>query len=490
MKRHRVAKRGPVGEEFVTLFDFTDSRVVMIYNREFHLTGCNGFTSEFFRVNGLKLTFESAVPVDKYTVQRATLSRLSTRSATPALDGRTSQLSSTSEIFRPDSSMSASSVSSPPKRDMREKFLKYANKVLRFYALWDDRGSMFGERMEFIINYYLQDDKIEVLEVKKSNSGRDPFPKLVKKQRIPRHFHGVPTVGSKEADFEDEFIHEQDLVVGEQIEVFGRELRIYDCDQFTREYYRQQFGFQQPERALDAEPLADFPSIELPPYNGFGSEPDSISSYLTLIPKPRFGFLTDPDRAMRLDAVVLRWKARFDMDRMNMPNPDDGKRRFVVSFFMGDASVSVYEPPIQNSGFMGGKFLERQRVLRRGQRMDKEDFLVELPGTVWINNFPLLLMDADKFTLRYLNNGRQFVDVGAVHEKIRRAAGSAAALTKALRAADAGGAGAVTLEALVAALRRLGTDVDEDELIALIARWDTARTGSVDYRELVQGVFP
>ena len=51
--------------------------------------------------------------------------------------------------------MSMSSVGSVAKRDMREKFLKYANKVLRFYAFWDDRGTMFGERMEYVINYFL-----------------------------------------------------------------------------------------------------------------------------------------------------------------------------------------------------------------------------------------------------------------------------------------------------------------------------------------------
>jgi len=35
-------------------------------------------------------------------------------------------------------------------------------KVLRFYAQWDDRSSMFGQKLEYIINYFLQDDKIEV----------------------------------------------------------------------------------------------------------------------------------------------------------------------------------------------------------------------------------------------------------------------------------------------------------------------------------------
>ena len=342
-----------------------------------------------------------------------------------------------------------------------------------------------------------QDDKVEVLEVKRHNSGRDPFPKLVKKQRIPRHFQGVPSVGSKEADFEDEYLHEGDFVVGEPVEIFGRELQIYDCDPFTREYYRQQRGFVQPEARLEQEPLVEFPNLELPPYNGFGSEPDSIASYLTLIPKQRFGFLTDPDRAMRLDTVVLRWRARFDLDRMNMPSADDGKRRFVVSLFMGDGSVSVYEPPVPNSGFMGGKFLERQRVLRHGQRigsgewMDKEDFPAELPGTVWINGFPFVLFDADKFTLRHLGNGRQIVDVAAVHGKVRRAAGgSPAGLLKAFRALDAGDTGWVSLEGLVAALRRLSLDVDEDELVALIGEWDTEKTGAVRYRDFLAAVFP
>jgi hypothetical protein len=33
---------------------------------------------------------------------------------------------------------------------------------------------MFGQKLDFIVNYYLQDDKIEVLEVKKQNSGCAP----------------------------------------------------------------------------------------------------------------------------------------------------------------------------------------------------------------------------------------------------------------------------------------------------------------------------
>ena len=63
--------------------------------------------------------------------------------------------------------------------------------------------------------------------------------------------------------------------------------------------------------------------------------------------------------ALQIRTVLLSIQAL-----LSAPNPDDHKRRFVISFFMGDGSVSIYEPPIQNSGFMGGKFLERQRVIR------------------------------------------------------------------------------------------------------------------------------
>jgi hypothetical protein len=38
----------------------------------------------------------------------------------------------------------------------------FREQVLRFYAQWDDRGSMFGQKLDYVINYFLQDDKIEV----------------------------------------------------------------------------------------------------------------------------------------------------------------------------------------------------------------------------------------------------------------------------------------------------------------------------------------
>lgn len=37
----------------------------------------------------------------------------------------------------------------------------------------------------------------------------------------------------------------------------------------------------------------------------------------------------------------------------------DVGRQFIVQYFMADDTISVFEPPVRNSGILGGKFLER-----------------------------------------------------------------------------------------------------------------------------------
>ena len=37
-------------------------------------------------------------------------------------------------------------------------------------------------------------------------------------------------------------------------------------------------------------------------------------------------------------------------------------RRFIVSYFLSDDTILVFEPPQRNSGIIGGKFIERRRI--------------------------------------------------------------------------------------------------------------------------------
>lgn len=54
--------------------------------------------------------------------------------------------------------------------------------------MWDDSDNMFGEKRPCIIHYFLADGTVEVREVYKQNDGRDPFPVLMKRQRLPKTF--------------------------------------------------------------------------------------------------------------------------------------------------------------------------------------------------------------------------------------------------------------------------------------------------------------
>ncbi len=75
--------------------------------------------------------------------------------------------------------------------DKLKQYVEMDRKVLRFYAIWDDRSQMFGEQREFILQYYLVNDTMEIREVHKANDGRDPFPILITRHKIPKDRYNV-----------------------------------------------------------------------------------------------------------------------------------------------------------------------------------------------------------------------------------------------------------------------------------------------------------
>lgn len=46
--------------------------------------------------------------------------------------------------------------------------------------------------------------------------------------------------------------------------------------------------------------------------------------------------------------------------------PQDKNRRFILSYFLADDTISIYEPPVKNSGILGGKYLKRTKVTKPG----------------------------------------------------------------------------------------------------------------------------
>jgi len=88
---------------------------------------------------------------------------------------------------------------------------------------------------------------------------------------------------------------------------------------------------------------------QIPPYNGFGSEEDSYNSCLSLLPKPPkrdFARFMEFDRR-GLDSNVLRFLARIDTDRAI-----ESERQFIVSYYLSDGTVSVFEPIGKSPGIV------------------------------------------------------------------------------------------------------------------------------------------
>lgn len=91
--------------------------------------------------------------------------------------------------------------------------------------------------------------------------------------------------------------------------------------------------------------------------------------------------------------------------------PEDVGRKFVITLFMNDDTVMVYEPQVRNSGIVSGKFLEKMKYknkLAGGRFFTPEDFLIG--KTVQINAYKFHIQDQDERTKVWLQE-----NIGTAH---------------------------------------------------------------------------
>ena len=275
--------------------------------------------------------------------------------------------------------------------DKLAQFLQYDRKVLRFYCLWDDTPALYGENRKFVLHYYLADDTVEIVESYNTNSGRDPFPKLLNRQKMPLQWDKP---GRKE------FVTAADLFLGTTVNVYGRELLICDTDDFTSAFMSNNFGMPNGDDNVISleEPRPDPPSMEIPPYTGFGSEEDSLGSFYSLVPKaPKANWA----KYFENDKKILRFVAQLDTRA-----PEDRERLFIISYYLADDTMTVYEPPARNAGHLGGKWMERCRV-KKPNSVDNELYKAKDMGVgvmVELRKHRFCLIEADEYTLNFMEN--------------------------------------------------------------------------------------
>jgi hypothetical protein len=299
--------------------------------------------------------------------------------------------------------------------DKLKQFVEMDRKVLRFYAVWDDRKSMYGELRPFILQYYLVDDTLEVREVHKPNDGRDPFPVLIRRQKIPKDRYNVKSNFSSiylelsDKEIKDYF-RAQDFALGKTVNIFGRNFTIYDMDNFTKAFYYQNYG------VTEFTPLNDetnvlggkgqpYARMEIPPYNGYGSLEDSLQNCLYLVPEPP---KKDYIKLLENQNKVLRYEAVLETYRV-----EDQSRKFILSYRLSDDTIGIFEPPARNSGVIGGKFLEYSRIAKPGSSLDRpeyygpQDFCIGAVVSIFKHKFRIV--GADLYVLKFAEeNAAQF----------------------------------------------------------------------------------
>uniref|UniRef100_A0A2R8MQY8 EF-hand domain-containing protein 1 n=1 Tax=Callithrix jacchus TaxID=9483 RepID=A0A2R8MQY8_CALJA len=312
----------------------------------------------------------------------------------------------------------------PSDFDQLKQFLTFDKQVLRFYAIWDDTDSMYGECRTYIIHYYLMDDSVEIREVHERNDGRDPFPLLMNRQRMPKvlveNAKNFPQCVLEISDQEVlEWYTAKDFIVGKSLTILGRTFFIYDCDPFTRRYYKEKFGIADLPR-IDVSKQEPPPvKQELPPYNGYGLVEDSAQNCFALIPKPP---KKDIIKMLVNDNKVLRYLAALES-----PIPEDKDRRFVFSYFLATDMISIFEPPVRNSGIIGGKYLGRTKVVKPYSTVDNPiyygpgDFFIGAVIEVFGHRF--IILDTDEYVLKYMeSNAAQYSPeaLASIQNRVRK----------------------------------------------------------------------
>ncbi|XP_012297046.1 EF-hand domain-containing protein 1 isoform X2 [Aotus nancymaae] len=328
IKRQRLAKNDR-GDHYHWK-DLNRGINITIYGKTFHIVDCDQFTQVFLESQGIELNPPEKMALDPYTELRKQPLR---------------------------------KYVTPSDFDQLKQFLTFDKQVLRFYAIWDDTDSMYGECRTYIIHYYLMDDTVEIREVHERNDGRDPFPLLMNRQRIPKvlveNAKNFPRCVLEISDQEVlEWYTAKDFIVGKSLTILGRTFFIYDCDPFTRRYYKDKFG------------ITDLPRIDVSK-----QEPPPV--------------------------------------KQESPIPEDKDRRFVFSYFLSTDMISIFEPPVRNSGIIGGKYLGRTKVVKPNSTVDNpiyygpSDFFIGAVIEVFGHRF--IILDTDEYVLKYMeSNAAQY----------------------------------------------------------------------------------
>lgn len=466
IRRHKFPATG--GDGYLKVEDLRIGMDLSIYGKTIRVTNCDNFTREYYMHLGIEQEEPHTEEVDPFMATRAGLTH-----ETVCRPPRTYE-----KVYR-ECMLGGGHINA----DMQQ-FLEKDRKVLRFHAVLDDLNTPQFERRPFTILFFLADDTVEMRELYPLNCGRDNFPIFFRRGKMPRG--KVELRGPmSQAMTKDEYVHGHEMYVGQTLTLQSNQFFIYDADEFTRQYFHNELGMpldtkvdvQLPERAV--------PRAATPPYTGYGSWDDSMSSVINLIPKqPQKDF----KKLFRHEGKVLRFTARFAD-----PKPEDQSRLFVFNFHLFDDTLSIHEPPQRNLGIVTGRFMEKGIHMNQetGDLFKADDLL---PGNcVSIYNHRFEMIDMDEYTRKTFENPdvvHERFDLAVVLEKICESMRQQFPLVRDIfRRFDTDHDGVLTHSEFKAAIAKHGFRLSDDEVTILFKHFDQRKDGQISYNEFCDAIL-
>ena len=91
--------------------------------------------------------------------------------------------------------------------------------------------------------------------------------------------------------------------------------------------------------------------------------------------------------------------------------PEDKNRRFIITYRLADHMITIYEPPIKNTGILGGKFLEATRIPKPACDRENPVFYgpvdLSIGAMIHVFSHRFIIIDCDDYVLSYLEENKE-----------------------------------------------------------------------------------
>ena len=221
IKRRRIQYndlQDPTNKKDISWKDLNLQKNVIICGKNFRICSCDKFTQNFFEKNGIPLNQPEKIPEYNPGTKYSMINMNEVKK-------NIMDLKEFTEVGL---------GGGHPNKGLTQ-FLENDRKVLRFDITW--YSTYEKEEKKYKLHYYLADGQIEVCEIKVSNSGKDPFPRLLRKSKLPKIPRMVYCPGL--ISREEEYYTPKDLVIGNYVYVYNRKCLIVGCDEFTSNWYKE-----------------------------------------------------------------------------------------------------------------------------------------------------------------------------------------------------------------------------------------------------------